>query len=394
MFRASKKVIQSRYLPERSYLYYQYPHSEGRSIEFYFPLFENVEISENQKSNLGSYDLVGRAGSLYSYHGAKSREFNLKFYLTLPNILDYIKNVGFHSQFTDSFRFFGDSDKLKEQIKFFTSKLAFAGDPGQPTANSLRAGIKDPNTRNVDGGFKNSAGKGSSNFEEAKSKFYGLRDSELTEFEKLINAFSEGVTKLSSDIGNFSLVQLFTGSTTSTPEKNAIEYFILLLNVIRTSTLNNSKNTNLGPPKIYINHGTMYNNIPCVCSNYSVRLVSDAGYNLTTMTPQRVEISLSLMENRVGNFGSFEPFKLISGENIAGWEAVIQNRTMDPYNSTFGEFDKDVALYNEALATKTLNEQINEKINNNYKTAMDDYYLKSQSDPFLKPPVRPPLLPE
>ena len=394
MFRASKKVIQSRYLPERSYLYYQYPSINNRSIEFYFPLFENIEISENQRANLGNYDLIGRVGTLYSYQGAKSREFNLKFYLTLPNILDYIRNVGFHSQFAESFRYFGETDKLKEQIKFFKDNLLFAGDPGQPTADYLRATIKDPNTRNVDGGFKNSGGKGSSNFEEAKSKFYGLRDSELTEFEKLINAFSEGVTKLSSDIGNFSLVQLFTGSTTPKPEKNAIEYFILLLNVIRTSTLNNSRNTNLGPPKIYINHGTMYNNIPCVCSNYSVRLVSDAGYNLTTMTPQRVEISLSLMENRVGNFGSFEPFKLISGENIAGWEAVIQNRTMDPYNSTFGEFDKDVALYNEAMATKTYNERFNEKLNNDYKTAMDEYNLKSQGDPFLKPPVRPLLLPE
>lgn len=393
MFRASKKVIQSRYLPERSYLYYQYPSTNNRSIEFYFPLFENIEISENQRANLGNYDLIGRVGTLYSYQGAKSREFNLKFYLTLPNILDYIRNVGFHSQFTDSFRYFGETDKFKKQLEFFRNNIKFAGTTA-PSARDLRAELltSDPETRNISSQFKNGDGDNSSNFEEAKSRFYGLRDSELTQFEKLINTFSEGVTKLSSNIGNFSLVQLFTGSTIPKPEKNAIEYFILLLNVIRTSTLNNSRNTNLGPPKIYINHGTMYNNIPCVCSNYSVRLVSDAGYNLTTMTPQRVEISLSLMENRVGNFGSFEPFKLISGENIAGWEAVIENRTMDPYNSTFGEYDKDVALFNEAFAINSANEEYNEKAKRKYESEVALY--NQGLTPASIPPVPPTYLPE
>jgi len=118
---------------------------------------------------------------------------------------------------------------------------------------------------------------------------------------------------------------------------------MLMINVVRTSTLNNAKNTSLGPPTIYLNHGSMYNNIPCICTNYSLRLVSENGYDLKTMTPRRIEVSLSLSENRTGDFDAFIPFNFVKGENLAGWEAVIENRTLDPWNSTFGSWDADWA---------------------------------------------------
>lgn len=323
MFTNSKKVIKSRYLPERSYLYYKYPQRETQtSLEFYFPLFENVDISESQKPLLGSYDLIGRAGTLYSYHGAKSREFSLKFYITLPNILDYVNNVGINSQFANSFRYFKYRENAMEIERFTLEEL------GVPVTNEQSKLAED--------------------------KYENFKNEDLPElgrFEKGAAEFVNDITSLASKIGNSSIVQLFGSSKTTQPtqQRNYIEYALLMINVIRTSTLNNSKNTNLGPPMIYINHGTLYNNIPCVCTNYSIRLLPDAGYHLKTMTPHRIEVSLSLSETRVGDFGEFVPFNYIKGENLAGWEAIIHKKTLDPYNDTFGNYDADVAMSLQCL---------------------------------------------
>lgn len=347
MFSNNTKVIKSRYLPERSYLYYKYPQPAQReSLEFYFPLFENVDISESQRSNLGSYDLIGRAGTLYSYHGAKSREFNLKFYITLPNILDYVSNVGFNSQFANSFRYFGDRKQFEKQ-KFLNSiGTAFGKSFNYPEGN---IGGPKSNITDAGGYFRNKDGGIYQQYLTAEDKYENFRQEDLTGIEKFFEGLNAAVTKFSNSLGSFSLVDLFRKPSSSEPKRNYIEYFILLINIVRTSTLNNSKNTNLGPPMIYINHGTLYNNIPCVCTNYSIRLVTDAGYHLKTMTPHRVEISLNLSETRVGNFGDFKPFDYIQGENLAGWEAIVDQKTLDPYNDTFGTYDKDLAGYNKAV---------------------------------------------
>jgi hypothetical protein len=60
------------------------------------------------------------------------------------------------------------------------------------------------------------------------------------------------------------------------------------------------------------------------------------------MNPKRVEVTMSFSENRTGDFGGFKPFSYIQGENLAGWEAVMEERTLDPWNSTFGDYDADL----------------------------------------------------
>jgi hypothetical protein len=118
MLYGQKEVTFSpRLLPERSYLYYKYPQrSTDRAIEFYFPILENVEISESQRPNLGVYDILGRPGNLFSYHGSKSREFSLRFFITLPNLIDHINNVGLNSQFSDSFRYFYSEREFNKRM--------------------------------------------------------------------------------------------------------------------------------------------------------------------------------------------------------------------------------------------------------------------------------------
>jgi hypothetical protein len=314
----------TRLLPERSYLYYKYPQkSADRSVEFYFPFLENIDISESQRPNLGTYDLLGRAGNLFSYHGARSRDFQLRFYITLPHVFEYIVNYGMNEQFTDSFRYFS-SERENEKMKFYSSV----------TKGEFLEKSNDIELGEI---YKNRY------YNKALSRYGDLLPpkSEIDQILEELNTFGRNVFKIPV-IENVS--QIFNLFKRERPRqlKNAISYFMLLVNVIRTSTLNNSKNTSLGPPTIYINHGTMYNNIPCVCTNYNIRLVSENGYDLKTMNPKRVEVTMSFSENRTGDFGGFKPFSYIQGENLAGWEAVMEERTLDPWNSTFGDYDADL----------------------------------------------------
>jgi hypothetical protein len=313
--RNKASVYSSRYLADRSYLYYQYPQSAGKPpVEFFLPMLENVDIQESQRSNLATIDLVGRAGNLYSYLGAKSREFTVKFFMTLPNIAEYSLRVGLPTD-VNKFKMYDmsldwDKQKISKNsenridyqkngiLKFKNARDSYG--KNSPVFTNIQ--LQEDRRNSFIDFFKGKEGKPSWLFD----------NDEVTWFEKLLGITKK--TELTSD---------------------AINYMMIWINVIRTSTLNSGSNTSLGPPTIYINHGTMYNNIPCICNSFSISIQEGAGYDLVTLTPRRVEVTLSLSENRTGDFGQFQPFKYIEGENLAGWEAVIDRGTTDPYSENY-----------------------------------------------------------
>lgn len=314
---ANNQIIKNRYLAERSYLYYQYPQPAGkRSLEFYFPFLENIDISENQKPNLATYDLLGRNGNLFAYLGARSREFTIRFSITLPNVLDYITNVGLGSQFS--------LGPMKKRDYYQTAKNNLPLDDF--TSNTINEKYKLSKLFN---NIKNRVG------ETLQSGLSTINED--YRFNPLVYNYSIsegsvfGNNETDRRILNYLEKEATSLTTTNKSAKDAINYVVLLLNVIRTSTINNSKNTSLGPPAIYINHGTMYNNIPCICTGFSIDVKNNSGYDLVSLTPRQISISLNLSENRTGNFGDFKPFRLIESENLAGWEALVEEGTMDPY---------------------------------------------------------------
>ena len=291
-------ILKSRYLAERSYLYFQYPGEER--IGFFLPMLENPEISETQSINSVDYNLIGRSSNLYAYLGSRSRSFSLKFNITLPNILEYIYNIGLPEIFSPTYRKFGAALKSEEKAKFSRKpqgRFDFDLDYYTRAHNDLVS--LDPRFRVAD----------RSSFAKLIDNIFNLKGNESIQANPTI--------------------------------REAVNYLILWVNVIRTSTINNSKNTTLGPPMVFINHGTMYNNIPCICKNYSIRLNTPVGYDLISLTPRQIEISLSLEENRVGNFGEFKPFTWKDSENLAGWEAIVGTKdtfgTLDPYTSIRSE---------------------------------------------------------
>lgn len=302
--------LRSRFLPERSFLYFVYPQPENKIIEFHLPMLENIEIGESQKPNYVTYDLIGRSGNLFAYTGSKSREFLLKFNFTLPNIHDYLNSITMNQIFRQKTKYFY---QLNEADRF------------SPTSQRIdlpRRGIF----------FKKSQEFKSLVESDGKS----VIDS-LTVDKDNASLLSRILGSQQSNIDNLSeaeqLKRIYsTDAASNAALATSVDTLILWVNILRTSVVNNSKFTNLVPPTIYLNHGTMYNNIPCLVTNVSISINTPIGYELYSMTPRQVSITMNLVENRVGNFGEFVPFKQTESENLAGWEAVITHGTIDPHN--------------------------------------------------------------
>jgi hypothetical protein len=300
MGRQYRDIVKSRYLAERSYLYFQYPGKEG--YEFYLPMIENAEVSESQSANYAQYNTIGRSGSLYSYLGANSRELRVKFNITLPNIVDYVNNVGLDGIFSEGYR---KTKHAWDKSKFERSTNDFTNNNFYEKAFT--------NLTLIDPSFaKPSRSQNLGDLFTIFKKVFGDPNKDLSpQNRKAFNDVTMG---------------------------EAVNYLIMWINVIRTSTINHSSQTNLGPPTVFLNHGTLYNNIPCVCKSYDLRINTPVGYELMSLTPRQIEVSLSLSENRTGNFKDFQPFKFVEGHNLAGWESVIDPKSygsLDPNNGIF-----------------------------------------------------------
>jgi hypothetical protein len=81
----------------------------------------------------------------------------------------------------------------------------------------------------------------------------------------------------------------------------------------------------------------MYNNVPCLVENYNIRIAEEAGYDVQTFTPRQIEVTLSLIESRTGDFGKYQATTLQAGDNLTGWESIISNNDLDPQNGLIGK---------------------------------------------------------
>jgi hypothetical protein len=292
--------VRPRKLHERSYLTFEFPTKDNNVIRTYIPFLENCKVSESQKSNLAEYSLLGRSGSIYSYLGAKSRSVNLSFKMTFEHLINMYSLEGISRRFEQSYRLFSVSDESRffgqESVKGinhykihfdnFFKTLNIDNDPNVDFQSGQRIATRKPNS--------------------ALANSYPPFDPTR---QKLVNLV------------------------------------IFWINIIRSSVRNNATNTLFGPPVVRLNHGVMYNNVPFIVDNYQISVVEEAGYDLETILPRQLEITMALNEHRVGDLDKFESSKVIKGDNIAGWESVISENNMDPYNGiTYDELSEGFIL--------------------------------------------------
>ena len=333
----TNRHIVDRALPERAKLmfYFPVPTQGGDYYVIELPFFENVSIKESKKAKYQKYSLISRSSNLYSYLGADSRTLSLSFNMTLPHILDDHPGVTLDQ--------FVKYEKDPQNVDSEKEKFLKPYKPDSvPAGMAFQLGTKYTKEQALD------SAKQVLNSDWAAS---GMTVEEWYEFTQ-----SYGITgeKLSSFILNRDVVdedptipvKVLDDNQQKQLKYRIIDIIIYWTNIVRSSVVNNSKNPLYGPPIIRLRHGILYQDIPCICTGYSIDYNESAGYDLDTLLPRQLKVTMKLDEIRTGDLGEFDTTDIIKKDNLAGWEAVVLGDThsMDPgYGSVINNvYDRGV----------------------------------------------------
>jgi len=339
----TNRHIVDRALPERANLMFYFP-VPTQGSDYYvieLPFFENVSIKESKKARYQKYSMISRSSNLYSYLGADSRNLNLSFNLTLPHILDEHPNINLdeYVKYDKSVENVdGEKERFLEPFKAGATPTGMAFELGTKYTQDLARDSAQQVLR--DNNISNALNAEDQHFMQGR---YGLHD------ENRVNPWSD--RDIAESFG--STVPGSTGNLWFPPtqsnaadqnlgnlthvQNNQLKYRIIDLiiywtNIIRSSVVNNAKNPIYGPPVIRLRHGILYQDIPCICTNYSIDYNEAAGYDMDTLLPRQLKINMKLEEIRTGDFGEFDTTNIIRKDNLAGWEAVVEDEyhSMDP----------------------------------------------------------------
>jgi|6_EtaG_2_1085325.scaffolds.fasta_scaffold17316_2 hypothetical protein len=290
------------YLEERSKLIFEFYRDNDEVTYRILDFWENIKIKESQKPNLITYNPISRAGSLYSYAGAKSRAFNLSFNITLPNMthINQLRNIGGTNKFEPT-QFFEQRTRTAEALKTMTSNELEV--PGVSYYDEEFFYLLDNySPTDISTAFPTSRYTGNRNYEV-------LEDDDGNE---------TGETKYTYEVIN------------KGKRAKAISTIMMWVGLIRASVLNDSRIPLNGPPIVRLRHGIMYQDVPCVCTGYNLSIDERGGYDLKTLLPRIISVSMNLEEYR--NSGKFERNIPLLRDNLTGWESLIDS----PYSSDPG----------------------------------------------------------
>jgi|TARA_E500000305_G_scaffold46183_1_gene35900 hypothetical protein len=384
-----EQTKRSRQLSERSHLGIEFPQSDGRVFRTYIPFLQNPIITERGQSNLVEYDLVGRPGGLYSYGGSKSRVITLQFKINLVHLMYSASTEGISAKFFRSFNlFYADKERAKkafnlkpggsrdQEITAAQSATDAAFDlmsspnpdgfqavnpDGSPytavDAVALEEGLQEDLQSDLtdiskDGSHEITIGKGFPHasthrafYREALSVLTGNQfPTEAPFLDGIANYFIDGINSANflNLVGDAKAPTILSPQDQLNRLNDLIDAVYVWVNLVRSTTLNNSTNTVQGPPIVRLNHGPMYNNIPCIVSDYSIDMNQQAGYEVETLTPKELVINMTLKETRTT--GQFQESEIELGDHVAGWEAIISNNNTDPYNGSVSRNQESISI--------------------------------------------------
>lgn len=287
----NKPEIRARLLHERSFLMFEYYGAKDQVTRAHLPFLQNISISEDGKSNLVNYNLLGRAGQLFAYTGSDSRKLKLDFEMSLQHL--------FHLQETE-----GITERFKQTIK---NKDVDAERKRFTYSSALRSPVG------------------------AAAYDYGHR--EKVKFLKSLGLSLPRAIALEKNDTRHSGRRGTDFYAVDNPDTDkVINLMMFWINLIRSSILNDSRNTVFGPPIVRLNHGPMYMNSPCLVEDYKISVDKTSNYDLETLLPHTIKVSMSLIESRAGDFGGYATGDRIEGDNLTGWESIINENVLDAMN--------------------------------------------------------------
>ena len=282
-----QSIFGNRFLDQRSRISFHYPKAGkgGDDTIVFLPFYENPTIVETQAANYGTYNIIGRGSSLFSYLGSGSRKIKVSMYFTLPHLAMHEMGI---SRFMRVF--YGASKEQEKDLFLFKGKsnTANKGD----IHNSLALAVEK-------------------------------------EYWTLQQASNDNVLPTNLKDAGADTQEILAGAEPTEMIK-IIDTLLFFISLLRTSVVNNAENPLLGPPLLRLSFGTLYQAVPCICKSYKLAWEEDAGYHMETLTPRRLKVDITLEEVRVGDFGRYIPGRFQVRDNLAGWEATLKNSTTDP----------------------------------------------------------------
>ena len=323
--------IINRGLPERSKLQFFFPNTI--EAEEYFvvtlPFFENPRIRERKKARYQSYQTISRSSNLYSYLGADSRQFTVEFNMTLDHILD---SGDIHMErYMPMER--GEFNQEGARSRFFKQRSAEEhNSPAARLATQFTAlsTVKDSARQVMNSDFMQRGVLSEEDTAEYISNKYGVdsprsRQEAANQQNELQYRTDYFENDIHTSIGSPQVAQTAVDDL----KLKAIDVIIYWVNIIRSSVIGHAGNPLYGPPIVRLTHGILYEDVPCICKDYSLSYNENAGFNLDTLLPRQLKITMKLEENRTGDFGVFDATSRNSRvrDNLAGWESVVTNNT-------------------------------------------------------------------
>ena len=262
---------------------------------------------------------INRGSSLFAHVGANSRNLTIEFNLTVPHIMKSINSVLNSKKLVESL----STEKEKER---FNSKNPFEGAiPTTRAEDNIRLWKQLV--------IENNLGRN----KELPSQDPGLPFEDygtITGVQNQISLDVEGPVQATENLRTGKVTKHVDNSLIPLNESptalKAINTAVYILEIIRSCVAGHAKSSVLGPPILRLRHGAAYNDVPMICRDYNISIIEEAGYDLKTLIPNRMVITLNTSEIRTGDFGTFKPGKWMSRDNVAGYEAVFEHGSADP----------------------------------------------------------------
>ena len=332
-------VPASRYnqmLENKGYMEVEYPNGID---SLFIPFFENPKIEEKRKANYSSMKIFNRNEPIRLFTGAEARNLSLNFTYTLPHIMTFgLAEI--------------DTPNAGEEVReiFLTALNTMKNNTWFDNDDWLQK-FSNEVASDFDA-YLMASGIGIYNYEKSTDDYtiagvphisYAPHNGFVTANDSIKVQTPYDSTWGAGYSGRTASQEFLSGKGEATPQKmiysNVLQYIDYITNAIRTLVVGAVNSPNLGPPITYLNFGTMYRNVPCICTNYSISVdQTDAGFDTDTLIPRQLTFSLELEEIRqdgkVG-FGAYDPEEANFG--LPGWEDFIKQGSMDPMQPNFSE---------------------------------------------------------
>jgi len=228
------------------------------------PFYENANIQESQSSRLATYSPLGRAVNNFSYMGANSREFKVRFNITLPHL--------YQAETTDASKSTLTKKEKKELVKNYKNAKKGSSSNGVTlyAPNDFGANRYDEHYYET--------------LDEMSKKLYKWAQRHTPMYDRR-GSKKENIKEGKPGFAN-------------RERQKVINKIVSFVASIRSSTLNNAENPTYGTPIVKLSYGILYDNVPCVCDSYSVGYDPVGGFDVRTMLPRIITITMSLKEVR------------------------------------------------------------------------------------------------